>query len=164
MRRRILAILVASVSLGVLRAAEDILIADFEGTNYESWNVTGEAFGPGPARGTLPGQMVVEGYLGHGLVSSFYHGDGTTGALTSPGFKLERRFLKFLIGGGGYPGKTCINLLVNAQIVRTATSGCSSAWTYTRRSAWTAGRVWIRWISRSTIVSGSRNDLPKSAN
>src|ERR1035437_5138902 len=120
-RRRILAILLASGSLGVLRAADDILIADFEGTNYGSWKVTGEAFGPAPARGTLPGQMSVEGYLGQGLVNSFYHGDGTTGTLTSAQFKIERRFLRFLVGGGRFPGKTCINLLVNDQVVRTAT-------------------------------------------
>ena len=121
MRRTVLAILVALVSLSGLQAAEDILIADFEGTNYGAWKVTGDAFGPGPARGTLPGQMLVEGYLGQGLVNSFYHGDGTTGTLTSPPFKIERRFLKFLIGGGGFPGKTSINLLVNDQVVRTAT-------------------------------------------
>lgn len=39
----------------------DILIADFEGTSYGNWKATGEAFGPGPARGTLPGQMAVSG-------------------------------------------------------------------------------------------------------
>ena len=120
-RRRILAILLALGSLGVLRAAEDILIADFEGTNYGSWRAAGEAFGPAPARGTLPGQMPVEGYVGQGLANSFYHGDGTTGTLTSAQFKIERRFLRFLIGGGGFPGKTCINLWLNDQVVRTAT-------------------------------------------
>src|SRR5437016_6043999 len=49
-----------------LHAADDILIADFEGTNYGNWKVTGEAFGPGPARGTLPGQMQVDGFQGKG--------------------------------------------------------------------------------------------------
>src|SRR3970282_2296967 len=34
----------------------DILIADFEGDDYGPWQATGEAFGPGPARGTLPNQ------------------------------------------------------------------------------------------------------------
>ena len=32
----------------------DILVADFEGDSYGDWKVTGAAFGPGPARGTLP--------------------------------------------------------------------------------------------------------------
>ena len=45
-------------------AADDISIADFEDENYGSWKVTGEAFGPGPAQGTLPNQMDVTGYQG----------------------------------------------------------------------------------------------------
>lgn len=38
-----------------LNAADDLVIADFEGADYGSWKATGEAFGAGPARGTLPG-------------------------------------------------------------------------------------------------------------
>ena len=104
-----------------LRAADDILINDFEGTNYGDWKVTGEAFGPGPARGTLPGQMRVDGFKGQGLVNSFYKGDGSTGTLTSPEFKIERRFISFLIGGGKDPEKTCMNLLIDGRMVRNAT-------------------------------------------
>jgi len=37
--------------------------------------------GPGPAHGTLVGQMHVEGFKGKGLVNSFYKGDGTTGTI-----------------------------------------------------------------------------------
>jgi fructan beta-fructosidase len=107
---------------GAAAAAEgDLLVADFEGKDYGHWKVEGEAFGPGPARGTLAGQMPVSGYLGQGLVNSFYKGDGTTGTLTSPAFKIERPYLNFLIGGGGYAGETCINLLVGSKVVRTAT-------------------------------------------
>ncbi|MFN7629099.1 MAG: hypothetical protein ACK5PZ_19910, partial [Pirellula sp.] len=51
-------------------AADDILIADFETETYEPWKATGEAFGPGPAKGTLPGQMHVDGFQGKGLVNS----------------------------------------------------------------------------------------------
>ena len=101
-------------------AAEDILIADFEGKDYGGWKAEGTAFGPGPARGTLAGQMRVGGFKGKGLVNSFYKGDGTTGTLTSPPFKVERKFINFLIGGGGYAGKTCMNLLVDGKAVRTA--------------------------------------------
>ncbi len=105
----------------VATADPDILVADFEGANYGVWTVTGEAFGSGPAHGTLPGQMEVSGYLGKGLVNSFFHGDGTTGTLTSPPFTIERDFINFLIGGGMHPDETCINLLVDGKVVRTAT-------------------------------------------
>jgi fructan beta-fructosidase len=99
----------------------DILIADFEGETYGDWKTTGTAFGNGPARGTLPAQMPVTGYLGKGLVNSFNGGDKSTGTLTSPSFKVERKYLNFLVGGGKFPGRTCINLLVNDKVVRTAT-------------------------------------------
>ncbi|MFO0929744.1 MAG: hypothetical protein U0736_22430 [Gemmataceae bacterium] len=113
-------LLVALSSVG--RAAEpDLLVADFEGEDYGAWKVEGTAFGPGPARGTLPGQMPVSGYLGKGLVNSYYKGDGSTGTLTSPPFRVRRKHLNFLIGGGGWKGETCINLLVDGKIVRTAT-------------------------------------------
>jgi len=97
-----------------------MLIADFEGADYGSWQTTGEAFGPGPARGTLPGQMSVEGFKGRGLVNSFYKGDDSTGTLTSPEFKIERRFISYLIGGGKNPEKLSMNLLVAGKVVRKA--------------------------------------------
>ena len=99
----------------------DILVADFEGDDYGNWKAAGEAFGPGPAAGTLPGQMPVDGFLGKRLVNSFYKGDKTTGTLTSPPLTIERKRLQFLVGGGGTPGKTCINLLLDGKVVRTAT-------------------------------------------
>jgi len=49
----------------------DVVVADFEGTGYGQWQVTGEAFGPGPAAGTLGRQMKVSGFQGEGLVNSF---------------------------------------------------------------------------------------------
>lgn len=103
-------------------ASGDLPIADFEGETYgPGWEVTGEAFGPGPARGTLPGQMPVSGFHGRGLVNTFFHGDGATGTLTSPEFRIERRYLAFLIGGGYDPEKLTVSLLVDGRPVRTAT-------------------------------------------
>jgi sucrose-6-phosphate hydrolase SacC (GH32 family) len=103
-----------------LHAADDLLIADFEGADYGAWKTTGEAFGPGPARGTLPGQMHVDGFKGRGLVNTFFKGDNTTGTLTSPEFRIERRYLSFLIGGGK-SDKLSLNLLVDRKAVRIAT-------------------------------------------
>ncbi len=105
----------------VVPGDEDILIADFEGEDYGDWEETGEAFGPGPARGTLPRQMEVSGFEGEGLVNTYFNGDGTTGTLTSPSFDIERRYINFLIGGGQHPGETCMNLVIDGEAVRTAT-------------------------------------------
>ncbi|MBN2505563.1 MAG: GH32 C-terminal domain-containing protein [Verrucomicrobia bacterium] len=106
---------------GLAADTPDLRIADFEGKDYGQWHVTGDAFGPGPARGTLPNQMHVDGYLGQGLVNSFFNGDGATGTLTSPPFTLQRKYLQFLIGGGQHPGRACVNLRVAGQVVRTET-------------------------------------------
>ncbi len=108
-------------ALGAADARPDRVVADFEGETYGTWTATGEAFGPGPARGTLPGQMKVEGFLGRGLVNSFFKGDGSTGSLTSPPFRLERRYIGFLIGGGRDTEKTCMRLVVDGRVVRVAT-------------------------------------------
>jgi len=102
-------------------AAEDLLINDFEAADYGQWKVEGTAFGPAPAKGTLEGQMEVTGFKGKGLVNSFRGGDGSTGTLTSPELTLARDYLTFLIGGGGHPGKTCMNLLIEGKVALTAT-------------------------------------------
>lgn len=113
--------LIALLSLASAFAAEDIVIANFESDTYAPWTVTGEAFGTAPAKGTLPGQMQVDGYQGKGLVNSFNKGDNSTGTLTSPAFTIERRFIGFLIGGGRNPDKLSLNLLINGKVVRQAT-------------------------------------------
>ncbi|MDB5295796.1 MAG: sacC [Phycisphaerales bacterium] len=99
----------------------DVVLADFEGTTYASWVAAGTAFGDGPARGALPGQMPVNGFAGKGLVNSYHGGDRSTGTLTSPPFTIDRKYVSFLIGGGGFAGKTCVDLVVDEQAVRTAT-------------------------------------------
>jgi hypothetical protein len=104
-----------------LLTADDILIADFEGENYAPWLVTGEAFGPGPACGTLPGQMEVSGFKRRGLVNTFFNGDDTTGTLTSPEFQIQRKFIAFLVGGGRNTEKLALQLLIEGQVVRNAT-------------------------------------------
>jgi len=70
-------------------------MADFESDTYEAWMVTGEALGPGPAKGTLAGQMHVDGFRGKGLVNSFFQGDNAIGTLTSPEFRIQRKFISF---------------------------------------------------------------------
>ena len=100
----------------------DLVVADFEGDAYgPGWHAEGTAFGAGPARGALPGQMSVEGFEGGGLVNSFLGGDDAEGALTSPPFRVERRYINFLLGGGRDPDLLQVALVVDGRPVRTAT-------------------------------------------
>jgi sucrose-6-phosphate hydrolase SacC (GH32 family) len=107
------------------QAADDLVVADFDGDSYAPWTATGDAFGDGPARGALPGQMSVPGFKGKGLVNSFRNGDASTGVLTSPPFVLQRRHLCFLIGGGANAEKLALQLLLDGRVVRSATGGNS---------------------------------------
>jgi sucrose-6-phosphate hydrolase SacC (GH32 family) len=109
---------------------EGKVVADFEGENYGGWRATGNAFGAAPARGKIGGQQTVDGFLGRGLVNSFLDGDKSEGTLTSPEFEITHRYLSFLIGGGNHAGQTCLNLLVDGRVVRTATGDAAErlAW------------------------------------
>ena len=105
----------------IATAAPELLVADFEGDSFADWKASGEAFGQGPATGALEGQMPVSGYLGTGFVNGYHGGDDSTGTLESPPFKIERKHLNFLIGGGKFPGETCMDLVVDGKVAFTAT-------------------------------------------
>jgi uncharacterized protein (DUF608 family) len=99
-----------------------VVFADFEGVDYGDWKVEGEAFGKGPARGPVGVQAGrLRGFLGKGFVNTYQNGDDVQGTLTSPPFKVERAYISFLVGGGSHAGRTCVNLLVDDKVVRTAT-------------------------------------------
>jgi fructan beta-fructosidase len=119
--RTIIVLLICFTAPQLRAQPTDILFADFEAETYGDWTATGDAFGAGPATGTLPRQMEVSGFAGKRLVNSFHGGDGSTGTLTSPSFEITRKQINFLIGGGGFAGKTCMNLMVDGKPVRTAT-------------------------------------------
>lgn len=91
-------LLVCVSGAGVVAAAEDLVLADFEGETYGEWQVTGAAFGSGPARGALPGQMSVEGFAGGGLVNSFFGGDDATGSNDVPGGSEQLTVESFELG------------------------------------------------------------------
>jgi sucrose-6-phosphate hydrolase SacC (GH32 family) len=97
------------------------VIGDFEGGTFGDWTAAGDAFGKQPAGGALPNQQSVSGFRGRGLANSHVGGDKSEGTLTSPEFEISHSHLNFLIGGGNHAGRTCLNLLVGGNVVRTAT-------------------------------------------
>jgi uncharacterized protein (DUF608 family) len=125
---------------------------DFESGTYGAWKKTGDAFGDRPATGTLPNQQKVTGFSGKYLVNTFRNGDKTTGTLTSPEFTVKRPYITFRIGGGNYPGKTCINLLVGGKVVRTATGKNLEKleWDYWEVSALKGQKAKIEIVDRET--------------
>ncbi len=113
--------LFASIGAGTRQTFEHTVIDDFERDSYEGWTVEGEAFGTAPSKGTTPGQQRVSGFAGNGLVNTYVPNDVPQGRLVSKPFTIERRFIGFLVGGGGHAGKTCMSLRVDDKIVRTQT-------------------------------------------
>src|SRR5262249_30830684 len=123
-------LLLVVVGFGMLFAAgqptlaeetNELLFADFDGDAWGNWKATGDAFGPGPAHGALPGQQPVTGFVGRGFASSFVGGDKSTGTLTSVEFTITRPYLNFLIGGGNHPGEASMDLLIDGRVAYSAT-------------------------------------------
>jgi hypothetical protein len=114
----------------VRAARPDILFDDFERPTYKPWTAEGTAFGSGPvAMDQMPVYQGKVGGQGRCVVNSHASApgdsveskDAQTGTLTSQPFTLERDFITFLIGGGAHRGRTCVNLLVDGQVVLSAT-------------------------------------------
>ena len=109
-------------SIPSILANGDILIADFEDNNLSSagWRIEGEAFKHGPAMSARIMKRRVGSYRGKYFLSSLIRGDEEVGEAASPLFEIELKYIEFLISGGQWPGQTCVNLVVDDQVVRTA--------------------------------------------
>jgi fructan beta-fructosidase len=101
-----------------LQAADDILIEDFEGSAFEGWEVTGDAFGEGPATRTGKTTYQITGFRGNGLASS-YRGRSLEpkGRLVSPEFTIQRDYINLLLGGGPSKRASGVRVLVDGEEV-----------------------------------------------
>jgi hypothetical protein len=103
-----------------------IVFEDFETPDYEDWVVEGTAFGDRPI--TKNTQAPYQGeQKAHGTGWANSHnirkpvgankGDSLKGRLLSPLFKIDHRYLHFLICGGSHKDKTCVNLIIDDKQV-----------------------------------------------
>ncbi len=109
---------------------EDILLEDFE-QKRRDWTFEGSAFvGYGSGNYFNPGRanhgpLRIQGFHGQMMLKSWGpHGrniDSETGRAVSSKFKIERKFLRFLMSGGHFPGRTCVNLLLDGNVVASVT-------------------------------------------
>jgi sucrose-6-phosphate hydrolase SacC (GH32 family) len=116
-------LLVFAVNLAFLVncSADDLVIGSFGSTNYGDWKMTGTAFNSGPASDGLLPKLEIENAHDNRVISSEIEGDEPTGTLTSPKFKIVRRYISFRISGGDYEHDTCLNLLIDGKVVKSAT-------------------------------------------
>ncbi|MHC4095706.1 MAG: GH116 family glycosyl-hydrolase, partial [Planctomycetota bacterium] len=110
-------------------ARDDIIYEDFESQTLDKWKIEGVAFSGAPKPNYHHQPM--QNYRGDGLADSFFNNgkqasahdsDSPQGKMTSKPFTIQRRMIKFLIGGGRHPNRTCLNLLIDGKIVHTATA------------------------------------------
>lgn len=119
-----------ATAAGEEKIREAIVFDDFEAEKYTRWKVTGTAFGEGPlskdqlasylSNTNLKGKR---GVVSHNVRKGEDPGaaDAHQGSMLSDEFTIERKKIVFLIGGGDYPGKACMNLLVDGKVVKSAT-------------------------------------------
>jgi non-lysosomal glucosylceramidase len=108
----------------------DVVFEDWNKETYEGWTVEGTAFGAGPVRKAemprYPRDIGGDTERVANSFSSVPDGDSVardkhTGALTSRAFMIDRNFINVWIGGGSHKGKTCFDVVVDGQVVRSAT-------------------------------------------
>lgn len=117
-------------------ARSEVVFADWSDGTYGEWKTTGTAFGDKPQRvDQLPTYMgpvragteyVVNTHQtrnGEDVVKADTH----VGTLRSPEFKIDRKFINLRVGGGNHRNGTCVNLVVEGQVMRTVTGRNSNA-------------------------------------
>jgi sucrose-6-phosphate hydrolase SacC (GH32 family) len=132
----------------------DITIADFDAPGYAAWTPHGGAFARGPALADTVRSLEIENAAGVGVASSELEGDAPQGTLVSSDFTIERDFIAFRIAGGDYEYATCMALLVDGALVRSATGWRSDFLTPT---SWDVQR-WAGKTARLILVDRSSGD------
>ncbi|OYW21377.1 MAG: hypothetical protein B7Z55_05850, partial [Planctomycetales bacterium 12-60-4] len=101
------------------KAGGDIVLGDFEGKDLSGWTVNGKAFAAAPVQ---PGDRFTA-FEGVGIEWSGGEGPKSTGTLLSDKFKLERRFVNYLVAGArDLPARLGVELLVEGKVVRAASA------------------------------------------
>ncbi|GAB3667129.1 hypothetical protein GCM10028791_42900 [Echinicola sediminis] len=94
---------------------------DFESGTFNNWQVIGEAFSEPKSRTSVYYPISANGFKGNYFAFSFgEEHDVKQGKLISSPFTIQHDHIQFLIGGGSHEGATCMNLLIEGEVVRSA--------------------------------------------
>lgn len=85
-----------------------------------NWTISGDAFKQPTHTGVFGNQQAVSQFTGKRLVNSYQGTDEPHGKMTSAEFQIEHDLISFQIGGGNFKGQTCLNLVIDGKVVRTA--------------------------------------------
>ena len=110
----------------IAKPRPDVVFEDFESPKYKDWTATDSAFGDGPVVASeMPAYQGDVKAQGKRLVNSdntrngedSAAADAHTGTLTSKAFKIERRYIHALVGGGKNADQTALQLLIGGEVV-----------------------------------------------
>jgi sucrose-6-phosphate hydrolase SacC (GH32 family) len=141
------------------RAGDDIVIGDFAGTSYAPWAATGDAF-PAPADQAAQQRVEITNSDGMNVATSRWDkSDGRTGTLTSPTFTIERDYISFFISGGSLQRTTCLNLLINGTVVKSAPGNNSNRLEAASLEvlAWKGRKAQVQIVDQATVGWGYIN-------
>lgn len=114
-------IIVDNIVFSDFKYSSKEVFEDFESGTYDNWTVQGDAFDVPRNRTNVYYPISINGFNGEYFAFSFGDSqDAMEGKLTSRPFNIKYGHIKFLIGGGDFEKKTCINLLVNDSVVFSA--------------------------------------------
>jgi fructan beta-fructosidase len=117
----VLALLLLTSNRGFAQRADIDMLGSAAGAP-EGWTAKCDAFDGGLVSGVEElTRLEITNADGRAVASSEREGDGPIGVLVSAPFTIERPYLAFRIAGGDYEHSTCVNLLVNGKVVRSAT-------------------------------------------
>ena len=102
------------------------MLFDFDRPDFAPWVALGDAFARGPQTRDQVRSAFRETFRGEHMLNTCDDrpgggGDEGTGTLTSPIFPIEDPVIVVTLSGGRHPDGTCVELLVDGKVVRTAT-------------------------------------------
>lgn len=108
------------------KGRKDIVFADFETDNWGKWVAEGDAFKGGPfSVSSLEKYQNLKGVSGKAIVNSLNTRESTspsgadalTGKLSSPSFKVERKYIQLSVAGGKNASEVYVEVLVDGKQV-----------------------------------------------
>ncbi len=111
------------ICLAPIGQAQDLPISHFDQPDWGDWKVAGAAFAKGPLAADAAAKLNIDNAGTSPVATSKIDGgsDAPQGRLNSPEFVIARDYIAFRISGGNYERHTCLNLLVEGKIARSAT-------------------------------------------
>lgn len=100
----------------------DIIFDNFESGTFDKWNKQGIAFLRPISKDSVADS--IQNIRGNFFAYSVFEGTGLNygqGKLVSYPFKINRKYIHFLVAGGNHTTRQCVNLVINNKVVRVAT-------------------------------------------